>query len=153
MIAVRRLLKRKKYLIFVLGDGEYGFDAACVEGIIPLQPIDPIHNAPRCFRGFTTVEGKVATVVSTRMKLGMGEGDDTVWTSIILTPLAEDVRVGWVVDRVSDVIEIDVADIEPPAPGGGGGEVLGLVKRRGKRATILLDAGELLGRPPVILSY
>ncbi len=32
MIAVRRLLKRKKYLTFALGDGEYGFDVIDVVG-------------------------------------------------------------------------------------------------------------------------
>lgn len=154
MIAVRQLLKRKKYLTFALGDGEYGFDVVEVEGIIPLQPMDPVLNAPRYCRGVATVQGRVVIIVDTRMKLGMPEGNDTVWTSIILTTLDENVHIGWVVDRVREVIDIDVADIEPPppAPGEGRGEVLGMVKR-GMRITTLLAAEELLGPPPIIINH
>ncbi len=152
MIAVRRLLKRRKYLTFALGNEEYGFDAARVEEILPLrqvQRIEPLHSAPRYFKGVATVRGRVASVISVRMKLGMREGAETDRTCVILTTLAENIRVGWVVDRVRDIIDIDLSDIRPHPfpPGGGTGGVLGLV-RRGGRATILLDVEELLGTPP-----
>ncbi len=150
MIAVRRLLERKSYLTFVLGDKEYGFAVQHVKGIIPLQPIDPIPDAPLYCRGVTTVKGEIVTIFSTRMKLGMTEGKDGLWTSIILTDLAENIRVGWVVDRTRDVLSINGFEIEPPpAASGESGKMFGLV-HRGKRTTILLDAGELLGTLPVI---
>ncbi len=150
MIAVRRLQGRKKYLTFVLGDKEYGFDVRHVQGIIPLQRIDPIPDAPQHCRGVTTVHGRMVAIFSARMKLGMNEGRDELWTSIILIDLAEDIWVGWVVDRVRDILDINSGEIEPPPPASGeGGEVFGLV-RRGNRATILLDAGGLLGSLPLI---
>ncbi len=150
MIAVKRLLPRN-YLTFALGDREYGFGVQCVLGIIPLLPLKPLPNAPQYCRGTTKIGGKVVTIVSTRMKLGMMEGHkDPLWTSIILTDLAENLRVGWVVDRVLDVFNITGFEIEQPPPAfREGNGVFGFVKR-GKRATILLDAGKLLGTSPVI---
>ncbi len=156
MIAVRRLLKKKKYLTFVLGDGEYAFDVLRVEEILPLRKvprIDPLHNAPQCFKGIATLRGRLASVISARVQLGLGEGVETSTTCLILTTLAGDIRVGWIVDRVRDIINVDVADIEPPPspPDGGKGGALGLVKKAG-RATIILDVEELLGSPPPTLS-
>ena len=150
MIAVKRLLGPRNYLTFALGDREYGFSVQCVLGIIPLQPIEPLPGAPQYCRGVTKVGDHTITIVSTRMKLGMMEGSDQLWTSIILTDLAKNPRVGWVVDRALDVLNITGFEIEQPPPAfREGNGVFGFVKR-GNRATILLDAGELLGTFPVI---
>ena len=150
MIAVKRLLRPRNYLTFALGDREYGFSVQFVSGIIPLLPVEPLPGAPQYCRGVTKVGGKAVTIVSTRMKLGMMEGKDQLWTSIILTDLAENLCVGWVVDRALDVLDIEGFEIEQPPPAfREGNGVFGFVKR-GKRATILLDAGDLLGTSHVI---
>lgn len=140
--------KRKldgKYLTFVLGDEEYGFDALKVEGILSQQGITPIPNAPHYFKGVTTVRGKVVPIVSARLKLGMYEVEDTPETCIILVTLSDSASAGLIVDTVRDVIDIADAEIEePPSLGGyGGSEVIGLAKS-GEKVKILLDVKNLL---------
>ncbi len=93
MTDVKRLLRPRNYLTFALGDREYGFSVQFVSGIIPLLPVEPLPGAPQYCRGVTKIGGKAVTIVSTRMKLGMMEGKDQLWTSIILTDLAENLRV------------------------------------------------------------
>ncbi len=150
MIAIRQLPQRKHYLTFTLGNGEYGFDVLRVEGIYPLryQPINPIPGAPQYCRGFATMQGKATAVFSTKVKLGMPESRDTLWTAIVLTTLAENIHVGWIVDRACDVIDVYSPEIKMTHPDHGG-VVLGLVER-GMRSTTLLDAVALLESPHVI---
>lgn len=145
MSAVQQLPEQAKYLTFILGEEEYGFDALKVEGILTLQPITPIPNMPHYFKGVTTVRGKVAPIVSARLKLGMMEIDETPETCIILVTLAGTAWAGLIVDTVRDVVDIRSAEIEPPPPlaGSGGSEVIGLAKN-GEKVKILLDVEELL---------
>lgn len=129
-----------KYLTFVLGDEEYGFDALKVEGILSLQPITPIPNSPFYVKGVTTVRGRVAPIISARARLGMPEVEDTPETCIILVTLADNAWAGIIVDTVRDVIDIGAEDIEgPPSMGGfAETEVVGLAKA-GEKVKILID--------------
>ncbi len=146
MTTATQAAQQTKYLTFILGEEEYGFDALRVEGILTLQPITPIPNAPHYFKGVTTVRGKVAPIISARMRLGMMEVEETPATCIILVTLAGDAWAGLIVDTVRDVVDINNADIEqPPSVAGGGmSEVIGLAKNGG-RVKILLDVDKLLG--------
>lgn len=134
-----------KYLTFILGDEQYGIDALKVEGILSLQPVTPIPNAPHYFKGVTTVRGKVAPIVSARLKLGMCEIEDTALTCIILVTLSHGTWAGLIVDTVSDVIDINADEIEPPPAMGdySDTEVIGLAKS-GEHVKILLDIEKLL---------
>ena len=133
-----------KYLTFALGDEEYGIDALKVQGILSMQPITPIPNVPHYVKGVTTVRGKVAPIISARLKLGMYEVEDTPATCIILVSL----RTSWaglIVDTVRDVIDIWENQIED-APQMGNyteDEVIGLAKI-GKTVKILLDIDKTL---------
>jgi purine-binding chemotaxis protein CheW len=151
MTAVSQMPKQVKYLTFILGEDEYAFAALKVEGILSLQPITPIPNTPHYFKGVTTVRGKVAPIISARLKLGMPEIEDTPETCIILITLAGDAWAGLIVDTVRDVVDINTSDVEPPPSmaGGGGNEVIGLAKH-GERVKILLDVETLLAN---VVSY
>lgn len=129
-----------KYLTFVLGDEEYGFDALKVEGILSLQPITPIPNSPYYVKGVTTVRGRVAPIISARARLGMPEVEDTPETCIILVTLADNAWAGIIVDTVRDVIDIGADEIEEPPQMGDYGEteVVGLAKS-GEKVKILID--------------
>lgn len=134
-----------KYLTFVLGDEEYGFDALRVEGILSLQSITPIPNAPHYVKGVTTVRGRVAPIISARAKLGMYEVDATPETCIILVTLSGNAWAGMIVDTVRDVIDIPADAIEePPSMGNySGSEVIGLAKS-GDKVKILIDIEALM---------
>jgi purine-binding chemotaxis protein CheW len=133
-----------KYLTFALGDEDYGIDALKVQGILSMQPITPIPNVPHYVKGVTTVRGKVAPIISARLKLGMYEVEDTPATCIILVSLRSS-WAGLIVDTVRDVIDIWENQIED-APQMGNyteDEVIGLAKI-GKTVKILLDIDKTL---------
>ncbi|MCC8109760.1 MAG: chemotaxis protein CheW [Planctomycetes bacterium] len=135
-----------KYLTFALGNEEYGIDALKVQGILGMQQITPMPQAPHYVKGVTTVRGKVAPIISARLKLGMSEIEYTSETCIILVSL----RTSWaglIVDTVRDVIDIWENQIEdaPKTAGSYGDqeEVIGLAKI-GKTVKILLDIEKTL---------
>lgn len=133
-----------KYLTFALGTEEYGIDALKVQGILGMQPITPIPQAPHYVKGVTTVRGKVAPIISARLKLGMPEIDYTSETCIILVTLKSS-WAGIVVDAVKDVIDIYENQIEAPPQMGHcqDDEVIGLAKID-KNVKILLDVEKTL---------
>ncbi len=133
-----------KYLTFALGEEEYGIDALKVQGILGMQPITPMPQAPHFVKGVTTVRGKVAPIISARLKLGMYEVEYTSETCIILVTL----RTSWaglIVDTVRDVIDIWENQIEDPPKMGSfnDDEVIGLAKIN-KSVKILLDIEKTL---------
>ncbi|MCC8180088.1 MAG: chemotaxis protein CheW [Planctomycetes bacterium] len=139
MSAKPRKKRDGKYLTFALGDEEYGIDALKVQGILGMQPITPMPQAPHYVKGVTTVRGKVAPIISARLKLGMYEVDYTSETCIILVSV-RDTWAGMIVDTVRDVIDITEDQIEDPPQisGSGDDEVIGIAKI-GKTVKILLD--------------
>ena len=134
-----------KYLTFALGDEEYGIDALKVQGILGMQTITPIPNAPHSVKGVTTVRGKVAPIVSARLQLGMYEIDYTSETCIILVTL-QNTWAGLIVDTVRDVIDIWENQVEDAPQVGtyGNDEIIGLAKI-GDSVKILLDIDKTLG--------
>ncbi len=147
MTATPNKKREGKYLTFALGEEEYGIDALKVQGILGMQPITPMPQAPSYVKGVTTVRGKVAPIISARLKLGMYEVDYTSETCIILVTLRHS-WAGLIVDTVRDVIDIWDNQIED-APKMGSGysanddEVIGLAKI-GKSVKILLDIEKTL---------
>ncbi len=133
-----------KYLTFALGEEEYGIDALKVQGILSIQPITPIPNVPHYVKGVTTVRGKVAPIISARLKLGMGEVEYTPATCIILVSLQTS-WAGLIVDTVRDVIDIWEKQIEDPPQMSqySDDEVIGLAKI-GQTVKILLDIDKTL---------
>ncbi|MDR0362838.1 MAG: chemotaxis protein CheW [Planctomycetota bacterium] len=133
-----------KYLTFALGEEEYGIDALKVQGIMGMQTITPIPNAPHYFLGVVNVRNVVSPVISARLKLGMYEVENTPLTCLILVNL-DGVSAGMVVDEVRDVVDITVDQIEePPAIGAyGQSEVVGLAKV-GDKIKIILDINALM---------
>ena len=144
MSAMSNKKREGKYLTFALGDEEYGIDALKVQGILGLQPITPMPQAPHFVKGVTTVRGKVAPIISARLKLGMYEIDYTSETCIILVQLKNS-WAGLIVDTVRDVIDIWENQIEDPPQFGqyGDDEVIGLAKLE-KKVVILLDIEKTL---------
>ncbi len=144
MSATPNKKREGKYLTFALGDEEYGIDALKVQGILGMQPITPMPQAPHYVKGVTTVRGKVAPIISARLKLGMYEVDYTPETCIILVSLHSS-WAGLIVDTVRDVIDIWENQIEdaPKIGNQGDDEVIGLAKID-KSVKILLDIEKTL---------
>lgn len=109
------------FLIFKIGDEQYGANVKEVLNILELTPITKLPKAPEYLKGVIDLRGMVLPVIDTRVKLKMSPTDFTDNTCIIVLDLNTDeeiIHVGALVDSVVAVLEINSSVIEPaPALG------------------------------------
>ena len=147
--------KGGKYLTFKLGAEEYGLGILKVREIMGLMDITAVPRTPAYIRGVINLRGKVIPVVDLRAKFGMQSAEDTDETCIIVVNVGEidDLEMGIVVDKVSEVLDIEDNDIED-APSFGANTntdfILGMGKTK-DRVTILLDIAKVLSKEDVVM--
>jgi purine-binding chemotaxis protein CheW len=137
-----------KYLTFRLGHEEYGIEVAKVVEIIQMTDITAAPCSPECVRGVINLRGRVIPVVELRRRFRMAAVEDTPETCIIVVAVESGetaVQMGIVVDTVSEVLDIEGSDIEPPPRFGGVDTtfIMGMSKARGE-IKILLDINKAL---------
>ena len=134
-----------KYLTFALGTEEYGLEILKVREIIGLMEITNVPRMPHFVRGVINLRGKIIPVIDLRLKFEMDAIEDTKETCIIVVDLGSTVM-GIVVDRVSEVLDIGKAEIEPAPQFGVSVDtafILGIGKTRG-RVIMILDIRRVL---------
>ncbi len=137
--------KLNKYLTFTLGDEEYGLEILKVREIIGLMEITNVPRMPNFVRGVINLRGKVIPVIDLRQKFGMERADDTKETCIIVVDL-DGLLMGIVVDKVSEVLDIQEQDIEETPTFGVSVDtefIMGIGKAKGK-IVIVLDIRRVL---------
>ncbi len=110
-------LKGRKFLTFLMAREKYGLEILKVREIIGMMDITHVPTTPAFIRGVVNLRGKIIPVVDLRLKFGMEAQEDGQRTCIIVVQLlrtAQDLTMGIIVDEVSDVLEIDPGQIEPP---------------------------------------
>ncbi len=137
--------KLNKYLTFTLGDEEYGLEILKVREIIGLMEITNVPRMPNFVRGVINLRGKVIPVIDLRQKFGMERADNTKETCIIVVDL-DGLLMGIVVDKVSEVLDIQEQDIEETPTFGVSVDtefIMGIGKAKGK-IVIVLDIRRVL---------
>lgn len=102
----------KEFLSFRLGGEEYGIDILRVQEIRSYEAPTRIANAPHFIKGVLNLRGVIVPVADLRLKFGCETAAYTSATVIIVLNVKGRV-VGAVVDSVSDVLALDVANIKP----------------------------------------
>ncbi|MFT5086538.1 MAG: purine-binding chemotaxis protein CheW [Candidatus Latescibacterota bacterium] len=137
-----------KYLTFFLEQEEYGLEILKVREIIGVMDITPVPRTPDFICGVINLRGKVIPVVDLRLKFAMQKIEQTNETCIIVVQ-AQELEMGIVVDRVSEVIDIPTGDIQPPPTFGNKtisiDYILGIGKT-GERIKLLLNIDKVLSR-------
>jgi purine-binding chemotaxis protein CheW len=105
----------KQLVIFELAEEDFGIDIAAVEGIVKMQAITPIPHAPDYVEGVTTLRGAVLPVIDLKKRFGIKAGEHTRETRIVVVFMGE-LKVGMIVDAVSEVLTIEDTIIEPTPP-------------------------------------
>jgi purine-binding chemotaxis protein CheW len=103
----------KQLVIFELGNGQYGIEIATVEGIVKMQEITKIPYAPSFVEGVTDLRGSVLPVMDLNKRFGLPAQEQTSETRIITVNMGT-VKVGMIVSKVTEVLTIEDAVIEPP---------------------------------------
>lgn len=135
----------QEFLIFTLGDEEYGIDILKVQEIRGYDQVTRIANTPAFIKGVTNLRGVIVPIIDLRVKFaqkGVSYNENTV---VIVLNLEQRV-VGIVVDGVSDVLSLTNEQIRP-APEFAvtlATEYLTGLGSLGERMLILVDIEKLL---------
>lgn len=138
-----------KYLTFLTGGEGYGLPVLKVREIMKVMEITSVPQVPAYVRGVINLRGKVIPVVDLRLKFGMPACDATDQTCIIVVEAAAADRkamMGLLVDGVSEVLNIQAAEIEQPPAFGDSvrtDHMQGVAKVKGT-VKILLDIDRVL---------
>ena len=102
-----------EYLTFSLGREAYGVDILKVQEIRGYDTVTRIPDAPAFIKGVINLRGTIVPVVDMRLKFNLGSAEYNEFTVMIILNVAGRI-VGMVVDGVSDVLQLDGAQILPP---------------------------------------
>ena len=132
-------------VIFELANESYGIDIAVVESIIKMQAITQLPQTPVYVKGVTNLRGSVLPVIDLRTRFALAEEKETRQTRIIIVTMAG-VKVGVVVDGVSEVLRVsdDLIEPLPPMVNTVNSVFLKGIVRLENRLIILLELGKVL---------
>ena len=142
-------LDQQKLLSFSLGNEEYGVSIMKVKELIGMMDITPVPKTPDFIKGVINLRGKIVPVMDLRTKFGMvaQEYDERTCIIVVEVLIKEIARtIGIVVDCVSEVINIDETQIDPPPESGNtvdADTILGIGKLK-DGVVIILDIDKIL---------
>jgi len=102
----------QEFLVFTLGDEEYGIDILKVQEIRGYDQVTRSANTPDFIKGVTNLRGVIVPIVDLRVKFSQGDVEYDDNTVVIVLNLGQRV-VGIVVDGVSDVLSLTAEQIRP----------------------------------------
>jgi purine-binding chemotaxis protein CheW len=102
----------QEFLVFTLGDEEYGIDILKVQEIRGYDQVTRIANTPSFIKGVTNLRGVIVPIIDLRIKFAQPDVDYNENTVVIVLNLVQRV-VGIVVDGVSDVLSLTTDQIRP----------------------------------------
>jgi purine-binding chemotaxis protein CheW len=103
----------QQYLTFNLADEYYGVDILKVQEIKGYTTVTRIPNTPDYLKGVLNLRGTIVPIVDLRMKFGMGTTDPTPFTVMVVVNVRNRIM-GFMVDAVSDVLDLNAKNIQPP---------------------------------------
>lgn len=132
-------------LTFTLGQEEYGVDILKIQEIKGLSAITPLPNAPTWIKGVLNLRGTMVPVVDLRKKFGLPEVAYDKFTVIVVVQVQEQIM-GFIVDAVSDVVNVAGSGIEPIPDLHGQVDTTFLdgLAKAGEKLVILLDIEKVL---------
>ncbi|MCX7680737.1 MAG: chemotaxis protein CheW [Anaerolineae bacterium] len=134
-------------VVFRLAQEYYGVDIAVVDGIVKMQPVTRVPGAPAFIEGITNLRGEILPVIDLRKRFGLPAGEVTRETRIV-NVMIDGMKVGLIVDGVSEVLRVAEEDVEPPSPliTGIDAAFIAAIAKVGTRLIILLDLSKVLSR-------
>ena len=130
---------------FNINEEEFGLDILKVQEINRMVEITRVPNTPDFVVGVIHLRGKVIPIIDLRARLGMPDRAYDKDTRIIVVELEGKV-IGFIVDKVNEVLRISKSITEPPPPMAGGvnSDFITAVGKLENRLLILLDLNKVL---------
>ncbi|ORM61362.1 chemotaxis protein CheW [Pantoea rodasii] len=102
----------QEFLVFTLGDEEYGIDILKVQEIRGYDQVTRIANTPEFIKGVTNLRGVIVPIIDLRVKFAQ-QGVEYNENTVVIVLNLEHRVVGIVVDGVSDVLSLTQDQIRP----------------------------------------
>jgi purine-binding chemotaxis protein CheW len=138
-------------LTFCLASETYAVDILLVQEIRGWTPVTRLPQAPTYLLGMLNLRGSIVPVIDLRIRFGLEQAPFTPLTVIVVLAVQTSSgrrEFGLVVDSVSDVVDIDAADLKE-TPSMGSKTSVDLIKGLAAiadRMVILLNVDELIRR-------
>ena len=141
-----------EFLVVVcqLGDESYGLDIGSVYEIIRFQESTAVPASPQFVDGVINLRGRIVPVMDLASRFGLPRSVTTNSTRIIVAGTAG-MRVGLVVDAVTEVLMVSEEAVEPTpqvASGSDSGYIRGIAKLA-EQLVIILDLQALFAEHDV----
>jgi len=97
---------------FLIGDQTFGVPVSQVQEVIRFQPITPVPLAPEAVEGMINLRGQIVIALDLRRRLELIRRTAGDPTNVVVRTAAG--AVSLLVDKISDVVEVDESSFEPP---------------------------------------
>jgi len=137
--------QKDKYLIFRLGNEDYGIEVRYIIEIIGIQKITEVPDTPEFLMGVINLRGRIIPIIDVRTRFNLKFREYSERTCIVIVNF-NDTNIGLVVDGVSEVQTIPEANVELPPKTNKGSKsrfVQGMGKV-GKQVKIILNLERFL---------
>lgn len=105
-----------KYLLFHLGQEEFGIPILRVKEIIGMLQITQVPKTAHYIKGVINLRGKIIPVMDLRLKFGQSERAYDARTCLVVVEIKEQNKtIAIAIDSVSEVATIQKNDIETPS--------------------------------------
>jgi purine-binding chemotaxis protein CheW len=143
----------EQVVVFRLDKEEFGAPIASVQEIVRVpEELVRVPKAPSFVEGVINLRGTVLPVIDLRLRLGLKQVERTDRQRIMVF-LISDVRTGFIVDQVAEVLKIPKSAIEPaPQLSNEQGLLLSRMANleKQKRMVQLLDPPHLMGKQELV---
>ncbi len=138
-------MAENQYVIFKLGNEEYGVDIMKVKEISEFKESTKVPNTPYFVDGIINLRGEIIPIINLKKRFNI-EGNNINSDTRIIVININDKNVGFVVDEASQVLRIDEKDIEsaPEIIAGVDRQYINGVGKINEKIVILLDLEKIL---------
>ncbi len=106
--------EKSTYLFFKIYDEIFGVDVKNVIETIEMQDLTPIPQTPEFMKGVFVFRGQVIPVIDMRLKFKLQPAPETMKRYIVVSSFEinnEEQRMGFIVDKLIDVVSLSEYDI------------------------------------------
>jgi len=135
---------------FVIGNEEFAVDILRVQEINRMMQITRVPQSPGCVEGVINLRGRIIPVIDMRNRFGLDKSEHSSDSRIVVVEVDEWI-LGFIVDRVNEVLRISSGIVEP-APAAASKVDSTYIQGIGKledRLLILLDLSKLFNADEV----
>lgn len=142
-----KIIKSHKYLIFTLGDEQFGIPLTQVKEINGLIEITSVPNVASYFKGVINLRGRIISVIDLKTKLGVTASRNANQKPCIIICEFGSIVLGGIVDDVCEVTGIDESLIERSVDSkltNKHAYITGIAKHEQRGLVLLLDIAKVL---------